>query len=117
LASAGIACPREMVVNLLDTQIALVEANEGIAIIPSFGLPVARNRKVTMTQLNPVVHLEFHQINDRAKPLSPRNRIRTFGHWLRIWATMRATSFTAPSAASRFARRSLDASRWRPQKI
>ncbi len=33
--------------------------------------PVARNRKVTMTQLNPVVHLEFHQINDRAKPLSP----------------------------------------------
>jgi len=27
--------------------------------------PVARNRKVTMTQLNPVVHLEFHQINDR----------------------------------------------------
>ena len=43
-----------MVVNLLDTQIALVEANEGIAIIPSFGLPVARNRKVTMTQLNPV---------------------------------------------------------------
>jgi len=54
LASAGIACPREMVVNLLDTQIALVEANEGIAIIPSFGLPVARNRKVTMTQLNPV---------------------------------------------------------------
>jgi len=32
---------------------------------------VARNRKVTMTQLNPVVHLEFHQINDRAKPLSP----------------------------------------------
>jgi LysR family transcriptional regulator, carnitine catabolism transcriptional activator len=72
LASAGIVCPRDMVVNLLDTQIALVEANEGIAIIPSFGLPVARHRKVTMTQLiNPVVHLEFHQINNRAKPLSP----------------------------------------------
>jgi len=32
-------------VNLLDTQIALVEAEEGIAIIPSFGLPACRNRK------------------------------------------------------------------------
>jgi hypothetical protein len=28
---AGITCPRETVVNLLDTQIALVEANQGIA--------------------------------------------------------------------------------------
>jgi hypothetical protein len=48
LVSAGVVCPRDTVVNLLDTQIALVEANEGVAIIPSFGLPVARNRKVTM---------------------------------------------------------------------
>jgi LysR family carnitine catabolism transcriptional activator len=72
LASAGVVCPRETVVNLLDTQIALVEANEGVAIIPSFGLPVARNRKVTMTQLiNPVAQLEFHQISNRAKPLPP----------------------------------------------
>ena len=40
--------------------------------LPSFGLPVARNRKVTLTQLiNPVAHLEFHQISNRAKPLSP----------------------------------------------
>ncbi len=72
LAKAGIVCPPEMVVNLLDTQIALVEANEGIAIIPSFGIPVARNRKVAMTQLvNPVAHLEFHQISNRAKPVPP----------------------------------------------
>jgi hypothetical protein len=35
----------------LDTQIALVEAEEGIAIIPSFGVPACRNRKVTMSQL------------------------------------------------------------------
>jgi hypothetical protein len=32
------------IVNLLDTQIVLVEAEEGIAIIPSFGLPVAIGR-------------------------------------------------------------------------
>jgi len=72
LAGAGVVCPQDTVVNLLDTQIALVEANEGIAVIPSFGLPVARNRKVTSTQrINPVAHLEFHQISNRAKPLSP----------------------------------------------
>jgi LysR family carnitine catabolism transcriptional activator len=71
MARAGITCPREIVVNLLDTQIALVEANQGIAIIPSFGLPMTRHRKVGVTQLvNPTVQLDFHQISSRAKPLS-----------------------------------------------
>ena len=70
LARAGVTCPREAIVNLLDTQIALVEANEGVAIIPSFGLPVAR-RKIVATQLvSPVVSLDYHQISSRAKPLS-----------------------------------------------
>jgi hypothetical protein len=55
-----------VVVNYLDTQIALVEAQEGIAIIPSFGLPACRNRRVVMSQLiNPVVNLEFYQITNR----------------------------------------------------
>ena len=41
-----------------------------IAIIPSFGLPACRNRKVVMSQLiNPVVNLEFHQITNRGKKL------------------------------------------------
>jgi LysR family transcriptional regulator, carnitine catabolism transcriptional activator len=70
LAKARVECQRGMVVNLLDTQIALVEAGEGIAIIPSFGLPVCRNRNVVMSWLtNPVVHLEFHQISNRGKKL------------------------------------------------
>ena len=60
------------VVNLLDTQIALVEAEEGIAIIPSFGLAACRNRKIAMSQLiNPVVRIEFHLISNRAKKLPP----------------------------------------------
>jgi DNA-binding transcriptional LysR family regulator len=72
LAKASLTCPRDMVVNLLDTQIALVEANQGIAIIPSFGLPVARNRRVAMSQLvSPVVNLEYHQISDRGKQPPP----------------------------------------------
>ncbi len=72
LAKAGVAWQRGVVVNLLDTQIALVEADEGIAIIPSFGLPACRNRKVAMSRLiNPVVNLEFHQISNRGKKLPP----------------------------------------------
>jgi len=34
------------------------------------GLPMARQRKLTVTQLvSPAVHLDFHQISSRAKPL------------------------------------------------
>ena len=59
-------------VNLLDTQIALVEAEEGIAIIPSFGVPACRNRKVVVSQLiNPVARLDFHLISSRGKELPP----------------------------------------------
>jgi LysR family carnitine catabolism transcriptional activator len=71
LAKARVSCPHETVVNLLDTQMALVEAYQGVAIIPSFGLPMARQRKLAVTQLvGPAMHLDFHQISSRAKPLS-----------------------------------------------
>jgi DNA-binding transcriptional LysR family regulator len=60
------------IVNLLDTQIALVEAQEGIAIIPSFGMPACRNREVVMSQLiNPVVRFDFHMISRRGRELPP----------------------------------------------
>jgi len=63
---------RGATVNLLDTQIALVEADQGIAIIPSFGLPACRNRKVAVSRLiDPVVNLEFYQISNRGKKLPP----------------------------------------------
>ncbi len=72
LAKTRVVWQRGVVVNLLDTQIALVEADEGIAIIPSFGLPACHNRKVVMSWLiAPVVNLEFHQISNRGKQLPP----------------------------------------------
>lgn len=72
LANAGVKVQIGSVVNLLDVQIALVEAEEGIAIIPSFGMPACRNRKVVVSQLtNPVVRLDFHLISSRAKELPP----------------------------------------------
>ncbi|NTX55648.1 LysR family transcriptional regulator [Myxococcus sp. CA039A] len=58
------------VANLLDTQVALVEADEGVAIIPSFGLPLCKNREVVMSRLvDPVVSMEFHQITQRGRSL------------------------------------------------
>ena len=60
------------VVNFLTTLIAMVEAGEGIAVIPSFGLPACQNRKVVISRLiDPVVSLEFYQISNRGKKLPP----------------------------------------------
>ena len=72
LAQAGVKIQIGSIVNLLDTQIALVEAEEGIAIIPSFGMPACRNRKVVMSQLiNPVARFDFHIISRRGRALPP----------------------------------------------
>jgi LysR family carnitine catabolism transcriptional activator len=72
LAQAGVNVKIGSVVNLLDTQIALVEAEEAIAIIPSFGMPACRNRKVVVSQLiNPVVRFDFHMISRRGRELPP----------------------------------------------
>jgi LysR family transcriptional regulator, carnitine catabolism transcriptional activator len=72
IAQAGVKVQIGSLVNLLDTQIALVEAEEGIAIIPSFGMPACRNRKVVMSQLiNPVVRFDFHIISRRGRELPP----------------------------------------------
>jgi LysR family carnitine catabolism transcriptional activator len=72
LAQAGVKVKSDAVVNLLDTQIALVEAEEGIAIIPSFGMPACRNRQVTVSQLiSPVVRFDFHMISRRGRELPP----------------------------------------------
>jgi len=71
LAKVGLNNKRGQVVKLLETQIALVEAREGIAIIPSFGMIACRNRKVTMSALiDPVVNLDFYQISNRGSRLS-----------------------------------------------
>lgn len=50
----------------------MVEAGEGIAIIPSFVLPACRNRKVTLSRLiNPVINLEFSCVTNRGRKLPP----------------------------------------------
>lgn len=65
----GIACRRSQTVNGLDTQIGLVEAGLGVAVIPSFGVLASRNRKVRITKLEPAVTLEFYEISNRGRKL------------------------------------------------
>jgi DNA-binding transcriptional LysR family regulator len=70
LAKAGVIPQADTLIGSLDLQIAMVEAGEGVAVIPSFGLPACRNRRVVMSRLiNPVVTLDFHQIRNRGKKL------------------------------------------------
>ena len=72
LAQAGVEWSQSVSINLLDTQIAMVEADEGIAIIPSFGIPACRNRRIVMSRLiNPVVEMNLHLISNRGKKLPP----------------------------------------------
>jgi LysR family transcriptional regulator, carnitine catabolism transcriptional activator len=59
-----------VVLNYLDTVIAMVEADEGVAVIPSFAMPACSKRKVVMSRLtNPLVNLDFFQITNRGRKL------------------------------------------------
>lgn len=70
LSQAGITLAHNVHVNLLDTQIAMVEAGEGIAVVPSYALMASRGRKVVMSRLiNPVAEVEFSLITYRGKKL------------------------------------------------
>jgi DNA-binding transcriptional LysR family regulator len=72
LARAGVTSPPALVLNRLDTVLAMVEAGEGIAVVPSFALPACRYRHVVMSHLtNPRVTLDFHQIRHRGRKLPP----------------------------------------------
>jgi len=71
-----------IVVNSLDMQIAMVEAGQGAAIIPSFGLPVCRSRNVSASRLvNPTVTMDFHEIRNRGRKLPVA--VEEFSNFLR----------------------------------
>jgi LysR family transcriptional regulator, carnitine catabolism transcriptional activator len=72
LAQAGVVSRPAMVLNRFDTLIAMVEAGEGTGIVPSSALPVCQRRHVAMSRLiNPTVPVDFHQIRNRGRKLSP----------------------------------------------
>jgi LysR family transcriptional regulator, carnitine catabolism transcriptional activator len=68
LAQDGGVSVRNVVMNHMVTQIAMVEAGEGIAVMPSFALPACRSRRVAISRLvKPAVTLDFYRIHNRAK--------------------------------------------------
>lgn len=70
LSRSRSAPSRKVAVNLLDTQIAMVEAGEGIAVVPSYSLLASRNRNIVMSRLiNPVAEVEFSLISYRGVKL------------------------------------------------
>jgi LysR family transcriptional regulator, carnitine catabolism transcriptional activator len=72
LAKAGISYQPGLVLNNLYTQIAMVQAGEGIAVVPSFALQECRTRGLLVSSLvNPTVHLDFYQIRKGGRKLSP----------------------------------------------
>jgi DNA-binding transcriptional LysR family regulator len=63
LKKAGVETKKGQTVNLMDTQIGLVEAGEGMAVIPSFGLFACRDRMVVASDLgSPTINVDFRQI-------------------------------------------------------
>jgi DNA-binding transcriptional LysR family regulator len=89
LARAGVSAHRRAEFNYLDTMIAMVEAGEGIAVIPSFVLPACRNRKVVMSRLiNPVVTVDFSRISLRGKrlPLGADDFTAFLKNYIARWA-------------------------------
>src|SRR5215468_6453380 len=109
LAAPALACPP---LELLETPCWLFSWTAASSLVIS-----ALSRSFWANPKTKCTPFASHQAisSSRAKPLSARNRMRTRGHFRRMWATMRATSSTEPAAASTLARRSLAASRCRPQ--
>jgi DNA-binding transcriptional LysR family regulator len=89
LARMGIACKRGQTVNLFDTQIGLVEAGLGIAVIPSFGVLASGGRRVRITELDPAVTLEFYEISNRGRKLPPE--AIEFGTFLKTYIARRVS--------------------------
>jgi LysR family transcriptional regulator, carnitine catabolism transcriptional activator len=72
LTRAGIVDQPDSGVNYLGTLIAMVEAGEGVAIVPSFALPECRKRGLLASRLvNPSVALDIHQIRKGGRVLAP----------------------------------------------
>lgn len=87
LEKIGVACKRGQIVNGLDTQLGLVEAGLGVAVIPSFGVMASRNRKVRVTKLEPEVTLDFYEISNRGRKLPPE--ATEFAAFLKMFLTRR----------------------------
>jgi DNA-binding transcriptional LysR family regulator len=64
--------PFDMVFTYWETQIAMVAAGAGAAVIPTFAIPACRGRNVTMRPLvDPAIPIELSQLVSRGRKLRP----------------------------------------------
>ena len=71
LAEAGVSSRPAVVLNRLDTIVAMVEAGLGTGIVPSHALLACQRRRVMTSRLtNPTVPIDFFQIRSRGRKLS-----------------------------------------------
>jgi DNA-binding transcriptional LysR family regulator len=71
LRQAGASSRPAMVLNHLDTIVAMVEAGHGTGIVPSYALPACERRRVQVSRLtNPTVPVDFYQARSRGRKLS-----------------------------------------------
>jgi DNA-binding transcriptional LysR family regulator len=79
LEGAGVAREAAIVLNQADTLLAMVEAGQGIAILPSTGLAACRTRRVVASRLiNPTVTMDWCHIQNRGRKLPPTAEEFTF---------------------------------------
>jgi LysR family transcriptional regulator, carnitine catabolism transcriptional activator len=72
LARAGVVQHPALVLGSLTTVLGMVEAGHGVGIIPSYWLGACEGRAVVASRLtNPVVRLDFQQIQQAGRKLSP----------------------------------------------
>ena len=86
LARAGRSAPADATCNFLETQIAMVEAGVGSAVMPTSTAPACVKRKVTMHALvDPVIWTDFCWVSSSARELS--QHAEDFGDFLRGYLT------------------------------
>jgi DNA-binding transcriptional LysR family regulator len=72
LARAGVARRPGLVLNSLETQIAMVGAGHGVAVVPTLGLPACRKRGIAVQRLtSPVVTVDYHVILPKGSGPTP----------------------------------------------
>ena len=104
LAKAGVKYQPILEVNYLNTQIAMVEAGEGTAIIPWYGLLACQNRRIAASRLiSPVVLVDFDEIRAGGRKFPPA--AEEFTSFLRSYITKWAAN--SPPSGVRASHRNL----------
>lgn len=89
LARAGVRSRPALVLNSLETQIAMVGAGHGAAVVPSLGLPACRRRGIAVHRLTgPVVTVDYHVILPRGSspPASAETFVAFLQRYIARWA-------------------------------